>query len=151
MSLRVVKLQVTEASCEAYAKSENTADRRDVEIGRSRRSRSEQPSLTIEAILQSFENYDVAHVPLRSVESLDADYQPLIDIRKFPNQGDPDTSAVIGFSARILAKSGRLVASRVFLQSRKLDKVDPLSAVAAFNDAFDSITTELITWTDDAR
>jgi phospholipid/cholesterol/gamma-HCH transport system substrate-binding protein len=38
----------------------------------------------------------------------------------------------------------------VFLQSRKLDKVDPLSAVAAFNDAFDSIATELITWTADA-
>ena len=59
-------------------------------------------------------------------------------------------SAVIGFSARILSKNGRLVASRVFLQSRKLDKVDPLSAVAAFNDAFDNIATELITWTTNA-
>jgi hypothetical protein len=42
----------------------------------------------------------------------------------------------------------RLVASRVFLQGR--NKVDPLSAVAAFNDPFDSIATELITWTADA-
>jgi hypothetical protein len=97
VSLRVVKLQVTEASCEAYAKSENTADRR-------------------------FENYGVAHAPLRSVESLDADYQPLIDIRKFPNQGDPDASAVIGFSARILAKNGRLVASRVFYKAESSTK-----------------------------
>jgi len=76
--------------------------------------------------------------------------QLLIDIRNFQIKGDPDASAVIGFSARILAKNGRLVASRVFLQSRKLDKVEPLSAVAAFNDAFDSIATELITWTADA-
>ena len=53
-------------------------------------------------------------------------------------------------SGGVLAKNGRLVASRVFLQSRKLDKVDPLSAVAAFNDAFDSVATELITWTADA-
>jgi phospholipid/cholesterol/gamma-HCH transport system substrate-binding protein len=67
------------------------------------------------------------------------------------NTGTPsDASAVIGFSARILARNERLVASRVFLHSRKLDKVDPLSAVAAFNEAFDSIATELITWTADA-
>jgi phospholipid/cholesterol/gamma-HCH transport system substrate-binding protein len=84
------------------------------------------------------------------MDGLDADYQLLIDIRNFQIEGDPDASAVIGFSARILAKNGCLVASRVFLQSRKLDKVDPLSAVAAFNDAFDSIATELITWTADA-
>ena len=108
------------------------------------------PKLLQAKLIQSFENYDIAHAPLRSVDGLDADYQLLIDIRSFQIKGDPDASAVIGFSARILAKNGRLVASRVFLQSRKLDKVDPLSAVAAFNDAFDNIATELITWTADA-
>jgi phospholipid/cholesterol/gamma-HCH transport system substrate-binding protein len=108
------------------------------------------PKLLQAKLIQSFENYDIAHAPLRSMDGLDADYQLLIDIRNFQIKGDPDASAVIGFSARILAKNGRLVASRVFLQSRKLDKVDPLSAVAAFNDAFDSVATELITWTADA-
>jgi phospholipid/cholesterol/gamma-HCH transport system substrate-binding protein len=108
------------------------------------------PKLLQAKLIQSFENYDIANAPLRSMDGLDADYQLLIDIRSFQIRGDPDASAVIEFSARILAKTGRLVASRVFLQSRKLDKVDPLSAVAAFNDAFDSIATELITWTADA-
>ena len=42
------------------------------------------------------------------------------------------------------------MASRLFQQRRKLDKPDPASAVAAFNDAFGSIATELITWTADA-
>ncbi|MEH2520987.1 phospholipid/cholesterol/gamma-HCH transport system substrate-binding protein [Bradyrhizobium sp. AZCC 1610] len=108
------------------------------------------PKLLQTKLIQSFENYDIAHAPLRSVDGLDADYQLLIDIRSFQVKGDPDASAVIGFSARILSKNGRLVASRLFLQSSKLDKVDPLSAVAAFNDAFDNIATELITWTADA-
>jgi phospholipid/cholesterol/gamma-HCH transport system substrate-binding protein len=38
----------------------------------------------------------------------------------------------------------------VFQQRRKLDKPDPASAVAAFNDAFASIATELIIWTANA-
>ena len=108
------------------------------------------PKLLQAKLIQSFENYDIEHAPLRSTDGLEADYQLLIDIRSFQIKGDPDASAVIGFSARILAKNGRLVASRIFLQSRKLDKVDPISAVAAFNGAFDGIATELITWTVDA-
>jgi phospholipid/cholesterol/gamma-HCH transport system substrate-binding protein len=43
-----------------------------------------------------------------------------------------------------------VVASRLFQQRRKLDKPDPASAVAAFNDAFGTIATELITWTTNA-
>jgi phospholipid/cholesterol/gamma-HCH transport system substrate-binding protein len=42
------------------------------------------------------------------------------------------------------------VASHLFQQRRKLDKPDPASAVAAFNDAFRSVATELITWTTNA-
>jgi len=41
------------------------------------------------------------------------------------------------------------VASRVFHQSRKFDKLDPPSAVAAFDGAFAAIATDLITWTTD--
>jgi hypothetical protein len=64
-------------------------------------------------------------------------------------KADPDASAEIGFSARILAKDGHVVACRLFVVSRKIDKLDPVSAVAAFNDAFESIATELIAWTAD--
>jgi phospholipid/cholesterol/gamma-HCH transport system substrate-binding protein len=46
-----------------------------------------------------------------------------------------------------LNKDGQVVASHLFQQRRKLDKPDPASAVAAFDDAFGSIATELITWT----
>ena len=107
------------------------------------------PQLLQAKLIQSFENYDIAHAPLRPVDGLDTDDQLLIDVRTFEIKTDPDLIVEIGFSARILAKDGHLVASRVFQQSRKLDKLDPLSAVAAFDGAFANIATDLITWTTD--
>jgi phospholipid/cholesterol/gamma-HCH transport system substrate-binding protein len=105
------------------------------------------PKLLQAKLMQGFENYDVAHAPLRSMDGVEADYQLLIDVRSFQIKNDPDASAEIGFSARIVAKGGRVVASRLFMKSRKLEKLDPPAALAAFNDAFASIATELITWT----
>jgi phospholipid/cholesterol/gamma-HCH transport system substrate-binding protein len=81
------------------------------------------------------------------VDGLEADYQLLIDIRSFEIKSDPDASAEIAFSARILAKDGHVVASRLFSERRKLEKTDPVSAVTAFDDAFGTVVTELITWT----
>ena len=107
------------------------------------------PQLLQAKLIQSFENYDIADAALRPVDGLDADNQLLIDVRTFEIKTDPGLTVEIGFSARILAKNGRLVASRVFQQSRKLDKLDPLSAVAAFDGAFAAIATDLITWTTD--
>jgi phospholipid/cholesterol/gamma-HCH transport system substrate-binding protein len=105
------------------------------------------PALLQAQLIQGFENYDVAHAPLRSMDGVEADYQLLIDVRSFQIKNDPDASAEIGFSARILAKDGHVVASRLFAESRKLEKTDPASAVAAFDDAFANAATELITWT----
>jgi phospholipid/cholesterol/gamma-HCH transport system substrate-binding protein len=105
------------------------------------------PKMLQAKLIQGFENYDIDHAPLRSMDGLEADDQLLIDVRSFQIKSAPDLTAEIGFSARILAKDGHVVASRVFLQSRKFDKLDPTSAVAAFDDAFKSITTDLITWT----
>jgi phospholipid/cholesterol/gamma-HCH transport system substrate-binding protein len=74
----------------------------------------------------------------------------VIDIRSFQIDTDPEPTAEIGFSARILNKDGQVVASHLFQRRRKLDKPDPASAVTAFDDAFGSIATELITWTANA-
>jgi phospholipid/cholesterol/gamma-HCH transport system substrate-binding protein len=105
------------------------------------------PKMLQAKLIQGFENYDIDHAPLRSMDGLEADDQILIDVRTFQIKSDPDFTADIGFSARILAKDGHVVASRVFVQSQKFDKLDPASAAVAFDDAFKSIATELITWT----
>jgi phospholipid/cholesterol/gamma-HCH transport system substrate-binding protein len=98
-------------------------------------------------IVQSFENYDIAHAPLRATDSPGTNFQLLVDVRTFHINTDSDLTAQIGFSARILNKDGKIVASHLFQQTRKLDKPDPASAVAAFSDAFGIIVTDLITWT----
>jgi phospholipid/cholesterol/gamma-HCH transport system substrate-binding protein len=105
------------------------------------------PKMLQAKLIQGFENYDIDHAPLRSIDGLEADDQILIDLRTFQIKSDPDLTAEIGFSARILAKDGHVVASRVFVQSQRFEKLDPASAAAAFDSGFKSIATELITWT----
>ena len=108
------------------------------------------PKMLQAKLIQSFENYDVAHAPLRSTDTSGANPQLLVDVRSFQINTDPEPTAEIGFSARVLNKDGQVVASRLFQQRKKLDKPDPSSAVIAFNEAFASIATELITWTANA-
>jgi phospholipid/cholesterol/gamma-HCH transport system substrate-binding protein len=105
------------------------------------------PALLQAKLIQSFENYDIAHAPLRSTDTPGTNPQLLIDVRSFQINTGTEPTAEIGFSARILNKDGQVVASRLFQQRKKLDKPDPASAVVAFDDAFGSIATDLITWT----
>jgi phospholipid/cholesterol/gamma-HCH transport system substrate-binding protein len=107
------------------------------------------PAMLQIKLIQSFENYDVAHAPLRSTDTPGTNPQLLVDVRSFQINTDTELTAEIGFSARILNKDGQVVASRLFQQRKKLGKPDPASAVAAFDDAFGSIATDLITWTAD--
>jgi phospholipid/cholesterol/gamma-HCH transport system substrate-binding protein len=108
------------------------------------------PKMLQTKIIQSFENYDIAHAPLRATDSPGMNFQLLIDVRAFQINTDSELTAEIGFSARIINKDGQVVASRLFQQSTKLDKADPASAVAAFSDAFGSAATDLITWTSES-
>ena len=57
----------------------------------------------------------------------------------------------IGLSARIVDKNGKVVASQLFEQSQTFDKIEPATAVAAFNDAFGRIAKDIIAWTVQAR
>lgn len=105
------------------------------------------PKLVQARLIDSFENYDIAHAPLRTTELGAADYQLLIDIRRFRIATEGETRVEIGLSARIVDKSGKVVASRLIEASEKLDKVEPAAAVAAFDAAFARIARELIGWT----
>jgi phospholipid/cholesterol/gamma-HCH transport system substrate-binding protein len=104
------------------------------------------PRLLQARLIQSFENYDIAHAPLRNADGVEADYQLLIDIREFQVEAGTEPTAKIAFSARLL-KQGKVVAARLFSASQAVDKVDPPAVVAAFDTAFASIAKELIAWT----
>lgn len=108
------------------------------------------PKLLQAKLLESFENYDIVHAPLRPMDEVQADYQLLIDIRRFQVMSDPEPVVDIGLSARILNKDGKVIASRIFQETQKLDKIEPPAVATAFNDAFGRIAKDLITWTVDA-
>jgi phospholipid/cholesterol/gamma-HCH transport system substrate-binding protein len=104
------------------------------------------PKLIQARLIESFENYDIAHAPLRSADIGQADFQLLIDLRYFRIAVDAEPAAEIGLSARIVNKEGKVTASRLFEQSERLDKIEPPAAVAAFNEAFGRIAKEMIVW-----
>ncbi|MDR6305196.1 phospholipid/cholesterol/gamma-HCH transport system substrate-binding protein [Nitrobacter vulgaris] len=105
------------------------------------------PKLLQSKLLESFENYDIAHAPLRSMDGVQTDYQLLIDVRRFQITVDPEPVADIGLSARILNKNGKVVAARLFQDTQKLDKIEPAAASTAFNNAFERIAKDMIAWT----
>uniref|UniRef100_UPI0016629CB3 ABC-type transport auxiliary lipoprotein family protein n=1 Tax=Staphylococcus aureus TaxID=1280 RepID=UPI0016629CB3 len=85
--------------------------------------------------------------PLRATDVGQADYQLLLDIRRFRIATDGDPVADIAMSARLVDKTGKVVASRLIEATEKLDKIEPAAAVDAFNAAFARLARELIAWT----
>jgi phospholipid/cholesterol/gamma-HCH transport system substrate-binding protein len=53
----------------------------------------------------------------------------------------------IGLTARIVDKNGKAIASRLFEESEKLEKLEPVAADAAYDEAFGRIAKGMVTWT----
>jgi phospholipid/cholesterol/gamma-HCH transport system substrate-binding protein len=87
------------------------------------------------------------HAPLRAADIGQNDFQLLIDVRRFRIAMDSEPITQIGLSARILDKDGKVVASRLFDESERLDKVEPPAAAAAFSAAFGRLAKDMIAWT----
>lgn len=109
------------------------------------------PKLLQARLIESFENYDIAHAPLHASDIGQAGIQLLVDIRRFRIAVDAGPAAEIGLSARIVDKDGKVIASRLFEESQKFDKLEPPAAVAAFSDAFGRIAKDMIAWTVQAQ
>jgi phospholipid/cholesterol/gamma-HCH transport system substrate-binding protein len=105
------------------------------------------PKLLQARLIDSFENYDMAHAPLRNADVGQADVQLVIDVRRFRVATESDPVAEIGLSARLVDKNGKVVASRLFEDSQKCGGIEPAAAVAAFDDAFGRIAKDMIGWT----
>jgi phospholipid/cholesterol/gamma-HCH transport system substrate-binding protein len=105
------------------------------------------PKLIQARLVESFENYDIAHAPLRATDIGQTDFQLLIDVRHFRITLESGPAVEIGLSAQILDKNGKIVASRLFEETQAFDKIEPAPAVAAFNEAFGRIAKDMIAWT----
>jgi len=105
------------------------------------------PKLIQARLIESFENYDIAHAPLRMADIGQTEFQLLIDVRRFRIAIDSEPVAEIGLSARIVDKNGKVVASRLFEEREKFANVAPAEATAAFSEAFGRIAKNVIAWT----
>jgi phospholipid/cholesterol/gamma-HCH transport system substrate-binding protein len=105
------------------------------------------PKLIQARLIESFENYDIAHAPLRAADIGQTEFQLLIDVRRFRIAIESEPAAEIGLSARIVDKNGKVVASRLFEEREKFATVAPAEAVAAFSEAFGRMAKNVIAWT----
>ena len=105
------------------------------------------PRLLQARLIESFENYDIAHAPLRAADVGQTGYQLLIDVRRFRIATEAAPTAEIALSARILDKDGKIIASRLFEESEKFEQLDPPAAVSAFDDAFARLAKGVLAWT----
>ncbi len=65
------------------------------------------PKLLQARLIESFENYDIAHAPLRSTDIGPADFQLLIDVRHFQIAVDSQPAAEIGFRRELSTRTER--------------------------------------------
>ena len=105
------------------------------------------PKLLQAKLIESFENYDLVHAPLRMPDIGQADFQLLIDVRRFRVAMESKPAAEIGLSGRIVDKDGKVIAARLFEDSEKFDRLEPAAAVAAFDEAFGRIAKDMTAWT----
>lgn len=105
------------------------------------------PKLLQARLIESFENYDIAHAPLRAADVGQTDFQLLIEIRRFRIAVGSDVIAEISLSAKILDKEGKIVASRVFEEGQKVKELEPKAAVVAYGEAFGRLAKDMIVWT----
>lgn len=105
------------------------------------------PKLLQARLIESFENYDLAHAPLRTLDIGQSEFQMLIDVRRFRVVVDTKPAAEIALSAKLVDKNGSVVASKLFQASEPFDHITPPDAAAAFNEAFGRIAKEMIGWT----
>ncbi|NPU12322.1 MCE family protein [Bradyrhizobium sp. 83002] len=104
------------------------------------------PKLLQARLIDSFENYDVAHAPLRASDVGQPDVQLLIDVRRFRINAEVAAAAEIGLSARLVDKNGKVIASRLFDESQPLARLDPSDAVEAFDQAFGRVAKSILAW-----
>ena len=109
------------------------------------------PALVQARLLQSFENYDITHAPMRADSMSAAGRRLVTDLRQFEISIEPDAKATIALSARIIDEAGQVRAARIFETSVPMDGLAPANAVSAFDRAFAELGRNLIVWTASAR
>lgn len=107
------------------------------------------PKLVQARLIESFENYSEAKSPIRPTEGAQVDATLLSEIQRFQIDISDNPTADVSFSVKIVAKSGRIIASRAFRSTQPVTHLDAKTMVAALNRAFSDVAEQIVTWTAD--
>lgn len=106
------------------------------------------PVLVQEKVIQSFENAGYAKSISRTREGITGDYQLLIDIRSFHvSTATEPASADIAFVAKVLDKDGKIIGAHDFQATAPAKGSDAQAYVAALDEAFAKLLSDLLEWT----
>ena len=98
-------------------------------------------------VVQSFENAGYLKTLGRQPDGLKIDYQLLIDLRSFQVVMSPTPTAEISLSAKIIGENGNILGAKLFESRIPSSISDEASAVAALNQVFTRVVTDLVIWT----
>ena len=104
------------------------------------------PKLMQARLLQSFENASRLRTVGRPADKIATDFVLVTELRAFEISA-ADGSAVAEIAAKIVAEgSGRIIAARVFRVTVPASATQGPDAIAALNEAFVKVATELVLW-----
>lgn len=103
------------------------------------------PKLVQARLLQSFENATRLRVG-RPADKMTTDFALMTELRSFEISVS-DGTAVVEIAAKIVnERSGRIIAARVLRATVPAGTPEGASAVAAINDAFVQVETQIVLW-----
>jgi phospholipid/cholesterol/gamma-HCH transport system substrate-binding protein len=104
------------------------------------------PKLLQMKIIRGFEDANLFGGVSRPLDGLSADFQLLVDIRKFQVTASPTVTAEVELAAKVLDNTGRLVATHIFRATAPAGAPEPPAAVAALDQTFGKAAAELMPW-----
>jgi phospholipid/cholesterol/gamma-HCH transport system substrate-binding protein len=104
------------------------------------------PKLVQARIVQSFENARQLNAVSRPIDQLNPDYRLELAIRGFQIALTPSPKAVVDVTARLVSDKGAVIDARVFTASIPAKSTEAPDAVAALNQAFSQVATDIVTW-----
>jgi phospholipid/cholesterol/gamma-HCH transport system substrate-binding protein len=107
------------------------------------------PKLLQAKIIQSLENAGFLQAVARPALEVTADYQLLVDIRRFQLVLSPEPQAHVEWAAKLLDANGRIVGGRILQASVPVRGTDAPAAAAGLNEAFGKAVTDLVLWVSD--
>jgi len=105
------------------------------------------PILVQARVIESFERAGYAQAVSRTSDAISADYQLLLNIRRFQISAESEPAmAEIDFVAKLVDKDGKIFDATTFQGGAPVSGADAQAYVNAFDEVFGKLAGEVVTW-----